>query len=299
MSLVVVGSAKGAPGVTTLATALAAVWPQTAVLADCDPAGGDIALRLRDSTGGWLARQRGIVGLAASAQVRAHDDAEVDLAGQVQLATGGLPVLVGVDSAAQSAAMGSVWPTIARALATSADLDDAGQGVVIADCGRLVPGQPSEHLLARASAVVLATHPSVEGVAHLRHLLAHVTPVLPATAPGASVVWVAVTGAAETARRDTADVATALTDAGHPGVLVRAIPHDPRAALALAGTPTKGLDRSALVAAARRLAAELHTTVQAPPGARGTASAVSLDLTAHANGHGRSDVLPDLSVEVR
>lgn len=40
------GAAKGGPGVTTAAVALAAVWPRSAIVAECDPSGGDLALRL-------------------------------------------------------------------------------------------------------------------------------------------------------------------------------------------------------------------------------------------------------------
>ena len=45
MALIAVASAKGAPGVTTFAVALAALAPRRAVLADLDPAGGDLVLR--------------------------------------------------------------------------------------------------------------------------------------------------------------------------------------------------------------------------------------------------------------
>src|SRR5436305_6058470 len=44
--LVVVGSVKDAPGVTTLAVGLVAGWPQPgAVLVEADPDGGDLAAR--------------------------------------------------------------------------------------------------------------------------------------------------------------------------------------------------------------------------------------------------------------
>ena len=47
MTLIAITGGKGAAGVTTTGTVLAAVWPSVAVLADCDPAGGDLAWRLR------------------------------------------------------------------------------------------------------------------------------------------------------------------------------------------------------------------------------------------------------------
>ena len=47
MSMVALASAKGAPGVTTTAVALGAVWPRRVLVAECDPAGGDLAARFR------------------------------------------------------------------------------------------------------------------------------------------------------------------------------------------------------------------------------------------------------------
>ena len=43
MAVVVLVSAKGSPGVTTSALALTLTWPQPVVLAEADPAGGDLA----------------------------------------------------------------------------------------------------------------------------------------------------------------------------------------------------------------------------------------------------------------
>jgi len=43
VALIAVAADKGAPGVTTACIALAAVWPRQVLLAECDPAGGDLA----------------------------------------------------------------------------------------------------------------------------------------------------------------------------------------------------------------------------------------------------------------
>ena len=51
MALIVLASDKGSPGVTTTAITLAAVWPRRALLAELDPSGGDVALRLRGPRG--------------------------------------------------------------------------------------------------------------------------------------------------------------------------------------------------------------------------------------------------------
>lgn len=243
MSLVAVAAAKGAPGVTTAATALAAVWPATAILADCDPSGGDIALRLRDNDGRWLVRDRGIVGLAAAIRTQADDG---DLQRQVQTAAGGVPVLVGVDSPAQAARIGESWSEIAEQLATLPGMD------VIADCGRLLPELTHQHIVARADALLLVTTPSLEGVAHLRHLVEALS-----ESRQADAIHVAVVADADKSQQQVADVTVALDRAGCTGVRVHALARDASAAAALAGVPTRGLDRSALVSSARTLAAEL------------------------------------------
>lgn len=268
MSLIVVAGGKSAAGVTTTATALAAVWPRPAVLADCDPAGGDLALRLRQADGQWLARDLGVVGLAADARL---GTATLDVAAQVQTGLGGLPVLVGVESGAQALKIGGLWPAIATALASVPDVD------VIADCGRLFPGLPSEHLVARANRVVLVTRATSEAVAHLRHAFEHVRD-LP-RADGSRVVepLVVVIGAPETLRRDVQQVGVAVAAGRHPELDVVGLDLDLVAAAGLSGVPTRGLDRSALVTASRRIAAELYASVAHRDGSSSVGSPAPAD----------------------
>ena len=244
MSLVAVAAAKGAPGVTTVATALAAVWPATAILADCDPSGGDSALRLRDNDGRWLARDRGIVGLAAALRTQANDR---DLDRQVQTAAGGIPVLVGVDSPAQAARIGESWSEIGEQLATFPGMD------VIADCGRLLPELQHQHIVARADALLLVTTPGLEAVAHLRHLVE----ALNESRPPATALHVAIVVDVDKSQQQVADVTSALDRAGCADIRIHVLARDASAAAALAGAPTRGLDRSALVSSARTLAAQL------------------------------------------
>lgn len=243
MSLIVITGGKGAAGVTTTATALAAVWPQPAILADCDPFGGDLALRLRRPDGGWLTRDMGIVGLAAAAQLGTNG---VDVDEQVQIAAGDLPVLVGVESATHAARIGELWPLIGDALAqVSTD--------VIADCGRFTPGAASEHLLARADSIAVVTRATPESVAHLRHALTAIV-----TAQSKTSIRVVVISAADAKARDVEDVRAALAMAALEVPVIGALALDTSAAAALAGEPTRGLDRSALIASARQVAAALY-----------------------------------------
>ena len=247
MSLIVVTGGKGSAGITTTATALAALWPQPAILADCEPFCGDLAMRLRRSDGRWLARDMGIVGLAAAARV---DAAALDVSGQLQTALGGLPVLVGVESAAQAARIGALWPLIAQSLAAVPTTD------VIADCGRLVPGAASEHLLARADAVILVTRATAESVAHLRHALTQL-----GSSSRHSACAIAVIASADTSARDLHEVGAALDGTSLTVSVLGTIALDPPAAAGLAGEPTRRLDRSTLVSTARQLAARLYDTV--------------------------------------
>ena len=66
MPLVVIGSAKAAPGVTTLTVALAALCPGRTVAADLDPEGGDLAIRYRAPDGGPLDPEIGLLSLAVA-----------------------------------------------------------------------------------------------------------------------------------------------------------------------------------------------------------------------------------------
>src|SRR5690606_15599641 len=68
VALIVLAADKGAPGVTTAATALGAVWPRPVLLAECDPAGGDLAYRLPAADGGVLIPTTGLLSLGAVAR---------------------------------------------------------------------------------------------------------------------------------------------------------------------------------------------------------------------------------------
>jgi len=94
MTLIAVAAGKGSPGVSITALVLAAVWPRPAVLAECDPSGGDLVFTLRREGGDVLAGDRGIVSLATALRV---PGAATEVLAHAQMADGGLPVLVGVE----------------------------------------------------------------------------------------------------------------------------------------------------------------------------------------------------------
>jgi len=81
------------------------------VLAECDPAGGDLAYRLRSTAAGPLAREPGVISLAAAARPtvatspgNGHRPGRPRVADHCQVVLGGLPVLRGPLSAEHAAA---------------------------------------------------------------------------------------------------------------------------------------------------------------------------------------------------
>ena len=141
MALIAFVSCKGAPGCTTAALAHAAVWPRPVVVAELDPAGGDLAARFH------LGARRGIVSLAAAIP---SDGGPVELAAHGQLLPGGLPVLVGPDSWEQAAVTVPQVVSVLRA---------DGAADVVADCGRVTPGSPALAAVRSSDAVVAVARP--------------------------------------------------------------------------------------------------------------------------------------------
>ena len=255
MSMVALGSVKGAPGVTTATVALAGVWPGPVVIAECDPSGGDIAARF------GLAPVPGLLSLASQArhQVRAES-----LRGHLQrLPPGGVPVLLGVQTFEQAVALGKVWTLLPRAL--------AGLGVdVLVDCGRLQPDAPTEQLVSAADVTVLFAQPTVEEIAHLEWRLE----VLERSGRHAAV---ALTGEAPYDRRV---VASRLAADGLRAPVLGVLADDPQAAGELCGRPgrrrSSALTRSYLVRSARELADRLVERLAAQSAGAGASPSQSV-----------------------
>ena len=104
MALIVIAADKGAPGVTTTALALAAVWPRPVLLAECDPAGGDLVYRFPAADGSALDPRRGLMTLAVAARRGLQPR---QLWEHTQKLSGGLDVLTGVINAEQGASLGA------------------------------------------------------------------------------------------------------------------------------------------------------------------------------------------------
>ena len=149
--LVAVASVKGAPGVTRLAMALAALWPHSgsATLVEADAVGGTIAGRF------GLAASPSLTTLAA-AMFPSVQDARISE--HTQLLSGQLPVVVApTDPAGVRAAVAD----LAAAGGLLEYVADEPEAVVVLDCGRLDLGHLSPALTV-AGEVLLVVHPVPE-----------------------------------------------------------------------------------------------------------------------------------------
>lgn len=164
MALIALAADKGSPGVTTAAVALSAVWPRRVLLAETDPAGGDLVYRSAAAHGGPLNPNTGMLSIAATARRGLVPDQLWD---HVQPLSGGLEVLVGLGIAEQAAGLAGLWPTLGRAFAQLADSPNAPADV-IADCGRISGDTPAVELFPHAALVLLLSRTEPEAIARVR-----------------------------------------------------------------------------------------------------------------------------------
>lgn len=241
MTLIVMASAKGSPGVTTTALALATVWPRQVLLAECDPAGGDIVagfLRAAVPPSGGLLE----VALAARRGLTPED---VVRRCQRLSEDGRMLLLPGLTDPAHASSLIPSWPRIVSAFR------ELGQGAppydVLVDAGRLGAPWPTD-LVAAAEVIALVLRPTLPQVHSAKHHLAQMRNLRddPAAEPGLILVGDAPYG------RD--EVANALE-----APVLGSVSHDPRAAEYLSGASLggRGFDRSPLVRSARQLATAL------------------------------------------
>ncbi|WP_329072672.1 MinD/ParA family ATP-binding protein [Amycolatopsis sp. NBC_01480] len=157
--LIALASLKGSPGVTTFAAALAARWPaQTrGLLVECDPAGGDLAMRF------GLPAEPSLVSLAAAtrrtgdpAVVWEHAHAMPGGASTIPAPMGGMQARAAL-YALVTGPHGLVLDQVARQPGV----------VVFADCGRLDAGSPAEAIARRADVLVLITGTYGDELAHV------------------------------------------------------------------------------------------------------------------------------------
>lgn len=251
MALIALGSAKGAPGVTTTAVAMAQVWPRRCIVADIDPLGGDLALRYRRADGEPLDAETGLLSLAAA--VRTGGTTSVD--DHVQHTQNGLEVLAGVTSPQQVRGLGPSWPHIAATLATIPQTD------VIVDCGRISPGSPTMAVVERADAFVMLTRSTLEEVAHLRERLTTMRDTLRLGHLDSAAVGIAVVTNMRD-NRSAADAAQLLESSGLKVANLGTVADDPKAAEALRSGRHGNLRRTLLLRSSQELTKRLIGLLQ-------------------------------------
>lgn len=255
-------SAKGAPGVTTVVSAIGGVWNSDVVVADLDPAGSDFALRHRKVNGEPVDPDRGLLSMAAAARRGMLSPGEVHE--HTQELDGGMEILSGVTRPEQIAGIGSVWPTIGNTLRDmSAD--------VLADCGRTAPGTPVMPVLSASDAVIFVVRPTVEDYAHLRERLRWLVEPLRIGQAGAvpvGIVLVAPSKESNVGR----DLDRLLQSEQLQVSVLGRIAMDPKAADTIAGRTVRRIDRSLLVRSAREVAGSIRAMAAARPNAAARAA---------------------------
>ena len=252
MTLIAVAADKGAPGVTTACLALTFVWPRAVLLAECDPAGGDLVYRLPGARGGQLDPGRGLLSLAVAARRGLSPSQVLEHAQKLR---GGLDVLVGVVTAEQGTGLEPLWGPVGAALARLPDCD------VLADCGRIGADGPHYDLLAYASSVVLVTRASLEEVVRLRERVAAVTAALDQRHRQGIPVSVVVVADRRRFHAALTETGQAL-GAGGAARVIGGLAYEPKSAEALGGEQGGRLGRSLLLRTARDLAGRLSPAPQ-------------------------------------
>lgn len=240
-------AAKGSPGASTAALALATCWPRRVLLAECDPAGGDIAT-------GWLhgAADVGDRGLLSVALAARHGAAPVWDNVLTLDETGAVVWLPGLPDARQAPTVSAQWAAIADALAAGPPTDGAdgaGEADVLADLGRLGAVHYPTAVATRADLTLLVVRSTLRGLAAARSWL----PVLRADQPRVGVLLV---GAGTP--YDAGDVRSAL------GVdVVAVLADDPDTAGWLTGQAAHRPRHSGLLTSARTAARAVSERVSA------------------------------------
>jgi hypothetical protein len=254
MALIVIAADKGAPGVTTTALALAAVWPRPVLLAECDPSGGDLVYRFPAAQGNSLDPRRGLLTLAVAARRGLQPG---QLWEHTQKIVGGLDVLTGVINAEQGAGLATLWGPLGGLFAGMSG------GDVIADCGRLAADGPQYDLIAQAAVVLLVTRPTPGDIIRLRDRAAAVASAANARGRRGFTSAVAVIADQRTLKATAAEVSQTLTQGNVPAGVVGGLANDSKGAELLRGEWGGRLDKTLLIRTARETAQQLAASLPA------------------------------------
>jgi hypothetical protein len=261
--IVAVCSAKGAPGVTTLAAVLGMAWPGERLVLEADPSGGDLSVRLHAPGSAYLAREPTVLTLATAVRSGAGTAALTHFA---QATTLGVAVIAGPTAAEAWAPMTRLWDPLAKRVR-------AWPGTVIADLGRLQPEHPGMALAAAADVLLVLTTASLEGLLRARQRAQDLQQAQ-GSPPGRGGVGVVVRAGRKdkAAMREFGQVMAPLVP------MVGGFADDPGGVrMLLAGSDTAALHRSALMRSGTNLVERIRQAY--PSSARPPAASAAPDPT--------------------
>ncbi|GJF34981.1 hypothetical protein KNE206_76810 [Kitasatospora sp. NE20-6] len=249
MSLILIASAKGAPGASTTALAMAGVWPRQSLLAELDPLGSDLVYRQVAPNGDVLDPNKGMFSLALAARGVLSPDVVRE---HTQHLPGEQQVLLGLSRPEQGAAWGEHWEKLGRVLSAPGTTD------VIADIGRLYPGTPASALFRHASLILLVSRTNAEDLAHVRARAATVHQQMSVGGRRSAPIGVLLV-APSRKQAQAVDTATrVLAAGGTPAQVAGVVAFDPDAAEQLAGRRRGRTHKTQLVASVRGIVADLE-----------------------------------------
>lgn len=261
MALISFFSAKGAPGTTSTAMLVAALWPRPTLLVDADPVGGDLLMRLPTEAGLALTQRPGLLTLLPLAR---HGLAPGVVLDHSQVVQGGQRVLVGLDSPEQAEASAALWPTLGRTFRELPGTD------VVIDLGQLSLRSSQLPLAERSDIVIGVIRPTPASVLHMRQRLTALTRTMATLGPDAPLVGLVAVADVQQQNEASSALATVLTDV--PGVHhLGMVAHDPRAERMFHGDLLTRPERTMLVRSGRslvqRVLAQVGGAEPAPPDA--------------------------------
>lgn len=252
MALITLAAAKGAPGVTTTALVMGALWPRQVVVAECDSSGADIPLRMPGDDGGVLDPDRGLLSLAAAGRKGLRSDLVLD---HTQRVIGGTEVLAGARMAEQAAGMTNIWAMLGPALDGLPGYD------VLADAGRIGATTPQNVLLRASRLVILVCTVEPSSVIHTRERLNMLAGQLDPSSPVGTPIAVAIV-AEPKARRAVAEVRESFERIEAPLHGLWHLAFDPKGAGFFKGQVAGRADKTMLVRTARPMVAEAAAIVE-------------------------------------
>lgn len=244
--MLVLASAKGAPGVTTASLALTWVWPRPILMVEADPAGGDV---LAGYFAGADPPHGGLLGLALSTRRQPPQAPDVVRRALHLDSSGDRSVLAAPVDPSQCRPIVDAAPSLRDALASTAN---SGRDVIV-DAGRIhASGSP---WLEKADVVLLVMRASLRSASAVRGLTTSLAEAI-RTRDRVGLVIVGDRG-----RYSAAEISEALSTP-----VLGALADDAETAMVLCGERAagRGFDRSPLMRSARSVSDALAQRLATP-----------------------------------